>query len=249
MKKYVILLLLLVSIMFPPNASAQSSNEILRANLLQQISTLLEQIKMLQQLPLERQSDTTFSSIILSPEAFIEVQYKVYDPSSFAWVKDLRHRELIERFIELSPDKFDEYFEEVVVFLDKKQDIDAYVETLNGTGSWRVGFSTYFVKSPIEDDGATELLVHELGHVISYEEENGETYLKLFEEEFWNGKEHEFGFVNDYARQSAEEDFAESFMKFVVEDYIYQGRATEKINFFDRYDNINKYRVEIRLNI
>lgn len=249
MKKIVFAIVFFLTFQLAPATRAQNSDEVLRASLLEQIKVLLEQIITLQKALAEKSNNDGLKSIILSSTAVVEARYRVYNPADFSWINNTQREVLMERFVKLTPDHFDERLDEFVFFIDEATETDAFVETLNGTDSWRVGFSKDFASHSVQDKAATDLLVHEIGHIISYEEAINKTPLGSFEDEFWGRDRNQYEFVSEYAQKSVEEDFAESFMKYVLTDGSYRGIAVEKVHFFNRYPILRQYRLEIRSNI
>lgn len=171
------------------------------------------------------------------------------DPENFDWVEDREDAALMSRFVELTPDKFDSSLDEFIFFKKGESEYDAFVETLGSDASWRVGFNAELKEFSLADDETTELFIHEIGHLVSLDEVNNEVLLEQFKEEFWSGARSRAGFVSEYARQNAAEDFAESFLAFVLDDKQYTGVAAKKADFFSRYSELKNIRREIRSNI
>lgn len=250
MKKIILASLIVSQLILAPVASAQVTNDVfVRAQLLQQISLLLEQIKSLQtQLAVQQNAHATLNSLVLSSNATIDSRYRVLTTDNFAGIQNEGRRQLVERFFKLLPEDFDNRFTEVVFFTDTQSDIDAFVETAPGMTGWRVGFENTLASYGVYSEETTELLVHEIAHVIAYEKVGNKTLLELFEEEFWENASYRNQYVSEYARENATEDFSESFMYFVY-DANYNGIAKEKVQFFEQFELTRNYRSEIRSNI
>jgi len=82
------------------------------------------------------------------------------------------------------------------------------------------------------------------------------TYLESFYEQFWEGRnfsDRQADYVSWYAMESVEEDAAESFTHFVLEDLIdsseIESVRDEKIYFFRQFSDLVTMRNEIRQNI
>jgi|GEM_PF-3075484 len=82
------------------------------------------------------------------------------------------------------------------------------------------------------------------------------TYLEEFYEQFWEGRNfsnRQADYVSWYAMESVEEDAAESFTHFVLEDLMDRSDITsvkdEKIYFFRQFSDLMRMRAEIRENI
>jgi hypothetical protein len=242
-----IMYILLLTVSFTPKAEARTLTSAERASLMQQINFLLEQIKELQQLLNQKQSNT-FSSQILPSSAVVEARYQIYGDGHAVVLADNEEKQMVNRFLELSPDNLDKKFDEALFFSEKNISLDAFVETLDSTDSWRVGFNTDLFDYAIDDEVTAELFIHEIGHVVAFEEFGNKTLLQAFEDTFWTDRKAREVFVSDYASESPSEDFAESFLFFVT-SVNYQGVASEKVKWFNRYPKLQEYRREINSNL
>ena len=62
-------------------------------------------------------------------------------------------------------------------------------------------------------------------------------------------EDHETSFVTDYAATAPEEDFAETFMYFVLGKSAVAGEVTDKLRFFEQDAALNAVRSEILRNL
>ncbi|MEK7638550.1 MAG: hypothetical protein AAB388_00135 [Patescibacteria group bacterium] len=265
-----------------------------RAYALARIEELLAQIETLQAILESRRQIGAFESFIIKDSADVVARYQTDRAGT---VGNSLHKIYWDRFLTLTPDAYDDYFDEFVVFDNARSNIDSFVETLPPYqgGSWRFGLGTTAFDIDLTSPTLDELLVHEFGHVVSYEDIPGlavpgtltcheyfterfdcpedSTYLAVFVDRFWNNsalnyalrtsrlrdpsaavtayyEDHESSFVSDYAASAPEEDFAETFASFVLQDRpVKNTTADQKIKFFYRYPKLVSLRSEIRQQI
>jgi len=245
MKKFSITVFLTLLLLSPQQSFAQSEAKT-QADLLSQIQVLLKQIETLQQLLATKNISLNTKSQLLPVNAVVQKRYQI-TAGNTVYIADQRQRALVERFLALAPDGLVANYVQFVFFTDTSGQVDAYVETDDGV-NWRVGLNTELLKYPITDSATTELLVHEIGHIVELHVEGGNELRTTFKDEFWNVSRSRQSFVSTYADDGAGEDFAESFMYFVLRDN-YRGIAAEKVHFFRRYPDLLKFKSEITSNI
>jgi len=137
------------------------------------------------------------------------------------------------------------YFTEVRLYRDRDAKYDAFVERVD-EDNWILGVNLAGIDltNPVDRSTTIELFVHEYAHVLHYYYPEIATN---FTEQFWsqyskNGQ----NYVSEYAMLSAEEDFAESFMYFVLDLRPERGNtAREKIRFFSQYDEFEQIQRDI----
>lgn len=137
------------------------------------------------------------------------------------------------------------YISEFRVYDDDDARYDAFVEQLEGD-DWIVGVSTagVSVRNQTEYAAAVELFVHEYAHILHHYHSD---IAADFEETFWTPESsRERDYVSDYAMESTEEDFAESFMYFVLRSTPPSAtEAAEKVQFFAAYPVFREERASI----
>jgi len=96
-------------------------------------------------------------------------RYNIAKESDAKNITNLEHRQFLKRVYEVFPDEYDEKLKEFVVFKDKGGDFGAFVETIppDHTG-WSFAINTD-VLGKENTQSSTELIVHELAHIVSYE--------------------------------------------------------------------------------
>lgn len=289
--------ILLVFLTVPLMSSAQSTtvNESAqRALLLQLIAVLQQQIALLQQLQeqLAVQSRPVIvlgESGALSRKVDMVAVYPLSSPDDVASIQNKNHRAYFNRVLELFPDTYEEKLGRVAVYEDSF-DFDAFVETLPPKHDYWLYAVNERMLEDVTTEWNTELIVHELAHIVSYDSLSGKTslanqscdayfelhgcppegsYLSLFVDDFWSSSdlvraeefaeanddyksayeyynEHASNYVSDYAAVAPEEDFAESFVYYMLDD-IPSGRvARQKVDFFGQFSNLTKIRSKIR---
>lgn len=99
-----------------------------------------------------------------------------YNTSKVADVSQISkrsHREYFERVFELFPSKYDKQIKRLAVFDGNSTEFDAFVETLPPKHEyWQFSVNEEIINDE-DSDSNTELIVHELAHIISYEEISG----------------------------------------------------------------------------
>lgn len=160
------------------------------------------------------------------------------------------------------PERYADQIAEFAVFSPNDITVDAYVETIAPTHlTWRLLVSDEMLPL-VGDSGNTDLLVHELAHLVSYDHPIGvprarrgssgcavfradmcpphDTYLRSFADRFWSDDNRSAAaryrrapedFVTEYAAQNPGEDFAETFMFYVMGYAAPTGAAREKVAF------------------
>ncbi|MCB9812462.1 hypothetical protein H6778_02290 [Candidatus Nomurabacteria bacterium] len=141
-------------------------------------SELLAEITRLQALIIELQAIVDAQTLVveandhplLSSNVSSVAEYWVTGEADLAYVTNLAHRAYFSRVFTLFPDAYDLQLARLRVFGDDDSPYDAFVETLPPEyESW-----VYAVHEDVVGWGSTpasdELIVHELGHIISYEE-------------------------------------------------------------------------------
>lgn len=178
MKRILFILTLLIVV---PNVTfAQSTDEAYRNQLLARIAELQAQIEKLQLLLAQKQNSTlieprgNFESIILPETARVKSWYQVSGPGATLLIDNSKERQYFSRFFDLVPKTYDNRFKELVIYHDKDESFDAFVETIKPyeDGFWRLGLRDDMLAYPAKDETMSELFVHELAHIIAYEEES-----------------------------------------------------------------------------
>lgn len=284
--KAFVLLLLVV----PMSSRAESVEAEYRALLLQLIVSLQQQIQILEtELAKISATQASEKAGALSASVHVTASYFVADSTEVAQIQNAKHRRYFTRVYELFPETYEEKVKRFLVFDDASAPFDAFVETIPPLHqSW-----LYAVHEDMLDElrtsWNTELIVHELGHLVSYELVLDSTssgtykcneyfdihgcpvensYLGQFVATFWDDSDlaraqrfaqgvdsqalaydyydnHNSQFVSDYAAIGPEEDFAESFMYFILDEVSPRGEASEKVAFFEQYDDMRSIRDEI----
>lgn len=288
--------ILLVFLAVPLMTGAQSTvvNESQhRALLLQLITTLQQQIVLLQQqLQAAQTGQVTVlgESGALSAKVDMIAMYALSDSADVASIQAKDHREYFNRVLELFPGTYDEKLGRVGVYEGESVDFDAFVETLPPKHDYWLYAVNEKMLEDVATDWNTELIVHELAHIVSYEAPSGKTsfinqscdvyftlhgcpaegsYLALFVDDFWSSpdlarakqfveanddyesayayyNEHKSTYVSDYAAIAPEEDFAESFAHYMLDETPSGRVANQKVDFFGKFSDFIKIRSEIR---
>jgi hypothetical protein len=178
-KYFICALFLSVNFLLPVATHAQSTEADYQTVLKELIRTLQTQIAVLQiQLAEQKANEQAVAKEVVRPttvfnDAPVLNRYVINQPSDVNKIFSLEHRSYLERVFELFPEKYDNKIKEFTVFKDKNGEFGAFVETLPPDNlAW-----TFAVNSDLlgrEDDLTnSELIVHELAHIISYEEIEG----------------------------------------------------------------------------
>lgn len=286
-------------LVFPFMTNAQTttvSESAYRELLLQLIDSLQQQILLLQE-QLRTRADTRVeqSTVLngsnrLSSQVDMIAVYPISGPDDVATLRNGNHRDYFGRVLDLFPDKYVVQLGKIAVYDSDSLDFDAFVETIPPQhNTWLYAVSESMVEDPYADWN-TELIVHELAHIVSYENTLGEinrtvgtcdsyfelhacpaegSYLAYFVENFWDKqdlarakffadinddyenaydyyRDHKSSYVTDYAVVAPEEDFAESFMYFMLDQIPIGSIAKQKVDFFRQYSQLIKMRSEIR---
>jgi len=203
-----------------PGVQAQTpaslNEEAYRAILLELIDTLLAQITLLQ----AQQEQSQRGAIERTPEFQVQQSKEIFNgspvlnryiltgPSDVKAITNYSHRVYLQKIYEIFPDEYDAKLQEFLVFKDKKSNLGAFVQTIPPTHlKWTYAVNTDALDFVHTKEG-TELIVHELAHLISYEEIIGvplpavascrsyfrkggcpknNSYLTAFADAFWSG--------------------------------------------------------------
>jgi hypothetical protein len=171
---------------------------------------------------------------------------------------------------ELSPDTLtDTYIDTFEVYNDAASDTLAFVVDEDGNGKWAIGINlATHNQTDVREQKST--LIHELAHIITLNNDQidkniwtcqayetsewcmkSNSYLNAFVSKFWwKNTELDYregDFVSEYASSSPEEDIAESFAFFIIEND-FSGTTTrdQKMRFFSTYLDLMKIRNDMR---
>lgn len=285
--------------MIPSFASAETTNvneSVYRAHLLELIASLQQQILLLQEELRSRKSGIVQSTAGLSEGGALSrsvdmiARYSISTPEDTNNIPDREHREYFQRMFALYPDRYDGYIGKVGVYDAASSDFDAFVETLPPLHEkWLYAVSERMLEE-IESDWNTELIIHELAHIVSYEVPGGtarvigqncasyfdqsgcpvdDSYLAKYVESFWDVSdlrratyfskqndgyetaydyfdEHKTEYVSEYAAIAPEEDFAESFRYFMLEEVPVGKVSKQKVAFFGQFSDLLLMQSEIK---
>ena len=196
-------------------AQAPQNDAAYQAVLRQLITALQTQIQWLQTQLAESKENEVQSTPVAAvrPEmvfndAPVMNRYDITRESDVKKITNLEHRQYLRRIYEIFPDEYDEKLREFMVFKDKGGDFGAFVETLPPDHtSWSFAINTDLLGRE-NTESSTELIVHELAHMISYESILGvplpgsaschsyfktrgcpkdNSYLAAFVDDFWGG--------------------------------------------------------------
>ena len=153
------------------------------------------------------------------------------------------------QFAALVPDQWREEITEVVIYT--QHDSDAFVDRDSTHQVLGMNLDR-LVHADVHQ--VTELLLHELGHVVAthssqydqwgqgFDGTATHSYVNQFYQQFWANEEWMASehFVSEAAQANAHEDFAESFRVFVLGDYPHDTHrfVNQKILFFYRYPEL-----------
>lgn len=159
-------------ILIPFQTKAQTVGEdAYRMLLLQLIEVLQQQISVLQaelvqQVEPEPQIETVINR--LGDSVSVNAVYDIGDARDVDRISNREHREYFTRVFELFPDKYDDMIKRLEVYGGEDAIFDAYVETIPPKHEyWKYSVNSDVVED--DDEAGTELIVHELAHIISYE--------------------------------------------------------------------------------
>ena len=290
--KYLVAFFLLVSFTVPQVSFASADGEY-RERLLEMVAELQALVRQLQASLEENKSkleipDEEFSSIILADDARVISRYRISHPKSVESISDTEEREFFARFYYIVPDEFDSRFKELVLFDERIETMDAFVETIPPYTShdWRFGMTKDIFEYEVDDKEVTALFIHEFAHVVGYDggkesdildsvecheyfkwgcppigsylDDFISTYwtdavlddFVVYGSDFWTEREQERMFVSSYAVTSPEEDFAESFVEFIVQPKSSGTTVKDKkVNFFYQYSELVEMREGLRLRL
>jgi hypothetical protein len=160
--------LLLLILTVPYGARAETATDAAyRAYLLEIIALLQQQVAAL---ITQQNTLPTFTSFLLEDETDIVARYQMTPTNLAATVTNREHRRLAERILTVAPATFDSYLQELVIY-DGIYEFDAFVETIPPyrDDTWRFGLYGDILKFPLAAEETTALLVHEIGHIVSYD--------------------------------------------------------------------------------
>ncbi len=287
--KYLVALFLLVSFTIPQISFASTESDY-RDRLLEMVAELQALVRQLQASLVNNESkleipDEEFSSIILADDARVISHYRISSPKAVESISDTDEREFFARFYYIVPDEFDSRFKELVLFDERRETMDAFVETIPPYTShdWRFGMTKDIFEYEADDSEVTALFIHEFAHVVGYDGGSESdildsvecheyfewgcppvgSYLDEFISTYWNDtilddfvfygsdlwteREQQRMFVSSYAVTSPEEDFAESFVEFIVQPKSSGTTVKDKkTNFFYQYSELVDMREELR---
>lgn len=171
-RQLIVSFFLLVFLLVPTSAKAQSiGNEaIYRSLLLELIANLQLQIKLLQ-LQLELEQTRQIESSEADLEGYVDViySYKINQPEEVSQIKNLAQRKYFAEVFKVFPTEYDELIKELIVFAPESSDFDAFVQTMPPKHeSWLYAVNEEIIEDTTSIEN-TELIVHELAHIVSYE--------------------------------------------------------------------------------
>lgn len=158
--------------MTPGVAAAQSTDAVRLALLKQMVVLLQQQLTLL----LEAQQSTEAPdghADHFAGASDVERSYTYTGPSSVSRISNTQHRDFFSRAVELAPDSLESNLSELIVYRDATESSDAYVDAVgdtNGNFSWRFGVNAAFLNDNPTDSMEEELIVHELGHIVAFED-------------------------------------------------------------------------------
>ncbi len=262
----------------PVSAQAQavSIEEAYRSTLIQLIEVLQKQIANLQAELEQRQSQASENGSEYSFSGSVEsvATYEVGNDLSFKNIVVLEHRAYFARVFELLPDEFDIKVDRLMVYKQGELEVDAFVETgSTSEGLWLFAVNEEIVKDSYSDSN-TELIVHELAHIISYEEIIGlakpvnglcdkyfkkrgcpseNSYLKQFVNKFWTTEDLERAenFSNRNEPLKSAYDYNDLHKTEYVSDYSAlspEEDFSESFRFFILDEFVNKSLAEEKVN-
>ena len=168
-----------------------------------------------------------------------------------------------------------EYITEFRVFNDKESSLGGFVELPAGAKDWIVGFNRddFDRDANISENIYKVLMIHEYAHLVTFYMKD---FVDNFEENFWTIEDkrhaklltkldeegvdrkleeyyeaHKNDFVSDYATYSPEEDIAETFVTFILEDKPARSFKKEDAKVLSMFTNsrLLEIRSELRKNL
>lgn len=156
----------------PIQTRASTDDSEYRAVLLNLIAVLQEQISLLQAELYEQSAVKTVEpdeNSLFQSLVDIVARYQISEPEDVEKIEDEEQRKHFMQFFDLLPSEYDDKFSQLIVFTGDAVEFDAFVETTSGEyQEWTYAIRSDIVKDP-DFYADTELMVHELGHVVSYE--------------------------------------------------------------------------------
>jgi hypothetical protein len=256
-----------------------------RAQLLAQITFLQEQIATLQRQLTPVEPAPLANHSVFSDELAVHTTYVLPNTNAVYAIENVAERTYFARILQLFPEPYRSRITELTVFAGADAQYDAYVETIPPRHeTWRYGVHEEMLQYPYSESN-TELIVHELGHVVSYDRMVGVpqpsaaschkyfdsggcpargSYLGEFIRQFWSTadldrvteddshndvaryyRRYQEAFVSEYAAQKPEEDFADSFMFFMLDISVSGETAEEKVRFFENDEEMQRIKAEL----
>ena len=164
------------TLILPLQAQAQVlvNEETYRAILIELIGALQKQIAVLQ-VELSRQQSSLTVLVAdqtngLSSQVDVVATYFLVKTGDISAVTNKSHRDYFRRVFELFPAKYDVKLSRLIVFDGEKSEYDAFVETIPPKHlSWLYAVNKEIIKDHNSAPN-TELIIHELANIVSYEE-------------------------------------------------------------------------------
>lgn len=209
-------LVLGVSLLNPVSVQAATTtyNEVAyRAVLFELIEVLQKQILLLQaELINQNQNNIVANAIENSYQNSIPalVTYNIAGEESLDDISNRKQQDYLQKVFDLFPSDYDEKIGRFMVFDGNDLQIDAFVETIPPLHDKWVFAVSADILSDTTSEESTELIVHELGHLVSYESIVGlpapaisscvdyfnthgcpveNSYLKQFVNQFWSSSD------------------------------------------------------------
>lgn len=266
-------------------ATTTTTDDAYRAYLLQVIMLLQEQIRILQLELAERQINESAAVDSLSSQVTMLSRYAVGSLDDAVHIPEEAERAYFMRVAELVPDTYHNRFVGLGVY-GGQADFDAFVETLPPQHeTWLYAAHEDLLIDPTASWN-TELIVHELAHVVSLDSVEDlardelyrceremavpncpptDSYVGQFIKQFWGDgkigavehavandrlssyyKVHDDEFVSEYAASAPEEDFADSFMFYMLGKRSEGRVAKEKTAFFSGYEMFADIKIHVQ---
>lgn len=174
MKKIILILAMVFSLSSSPlvvQAKMTEAEIAYRTAALELIAQLQKQIVLLQaQLELIKASEEAEEVGSFTSSVKVEASYGVTSDYEVDRISNQEHKAYFERVVELFPAEYRNRVAKFVVFTDTEKSIDAYVETIPPKhDKWLYGVNQAMI-AEVDSNSNTELIVHEFGHVLSYDE-------------------------------------------------------------------------------
>jgi hypothetical protein len=213
------------------------ADEALRSSLLAQIADLQAQIAALEgqlaiieSAPLAGRSEFT-------EQVDVEVRYHLPDSSAVHSIQNREQRLYFSRMLQLFPEPYRSRVGELTVFSGDAAPYDAYVETIPPNhDDWRYGVHDDLLSDPFSITNSCPARDSYLGEFVRQFWSDADLERAAERDSYRASVQHyyrtEDEFVSEYAAQNPEEDFAESFMYFVLDISGSGGVAKEKVDFF-----------------